>query len=325
MSRTHAAGGSTIGASAVLNSGPMVMAAARATTDADGCSLATSSCQLCVTIPECGWCKAYTDVEGCFNRTKYRRFCTRAMSSHCQKSSTAPSVPVVDYDGSVQACLQQNCTGSKQRCRTPLLEWLLRNPWSPSWSQRYTMRTFQRMDVLLKAAVIDAWVQNSTVLDDDYHKLMRSEQSFNGRYDPAIRLDMFKGLFENVREFGFDPARAIPAKGDFALAEGTHRVSVLLALNASYISLQRDCRVTGFYGGKKASNPSKFNIDYMRQRLSWTAFQLMYARAERLDFAADAFEQYDMRNGTFTITRPKSGERCQTRGNTTCNFYVVRS
>ena len=217
----------------------------------------------CIQLPGCSFCPRFAvgpELQACYNSSKFPSFCRNRGAQTCTRQKERAVHDVVDVGACQRLCEMGGASGNL--CRVPLVPWLLRDPNGTQW---FTEGTFPRMDVLLKAAIVDAWIRNESQLDDSYSAYIVKRTGVHAW--GALRLQVFRGLFASVRERGFDwLASPIVLHPDYTIQDGSHRVALALALGwrTVVIAPPKGCG-TGAMTTAKASNRNAQDLRYMRR------------------------------------------------------------
>ncbi len=138
--------------------------------------------------------------------------------------------------------------------------------------------------------MLHAWWSNSTALDSDLARYISARTGAKNDYG-AVRLEMFRGLFESVRRAGgrFDWEHSPIVVGpDFSLRDGSHRAALALALGLTHVDIVREgpswCSERGDnidrHGGVQASRQQ--TRAYVQQHMQGALLQHTLRLAERI-------------------------------------------
>jgi len=117
-------------------------------------------------------------------------------------------------------------------------------PYSDDFSKVWA--TYRRLDILIKAELARAWLQGDPHIaswwEDVYvHYLSSRGKAY--KYNASTRMYIYRGLLESVSARGFHWAESpITVDEGFAVVDGSHRAALALVLNASRVTVARECR-----------------------------------------------------------------------------------
>lgn len=239
--------------------------------DADDGCFQQYDCGACKAIPGCAYChrQARVDIKACINQTSYPTFCPSedaAKHSSCKdRWISRTDVPLYEA-ADVDSCARMRCSNNKQRCRVPLLPWLLRDPRNPHHT--FSIDDFPRFDIFVKMAILELWLHNESWGDGSYanYILERTSSHVDGS---NMRLRIFRGLLRSVRTTGLDFRHSpIVVRSDFSLLDGSHRVAAALAFGYTHVELLRTtCKEWRDHKGALAGGAARKQTVAMMVRL----------------------------------------------------------
>ncbi len=136
--------------------------------------------------------------------------------------------------------------------------------------------------------MLHAWWSNSTALDSDLAHYISVRTGARNNYG-AVRLEMFRGLFESVRRAGgrFDWEHSpILVHPDFSLKDGSHRAALALALGLSHVDIVREgpswCSESGDDVDRYLRANRRQTRAYVQQHMQGALLQHTLRLAERI-------------------------------------------